>query len=75
MEDLAEKAQEIDVAIPVKKGKRNTSQKKARDTGKGLWIKVVQPQSRGFFHESFLGQATRLFRNQRGSTDCIYFRV
>ena len=47
-EELAEKAQDIKVTIPVKK--------KSRDT--------VQPRSRVFLRKSVLGQATGWGRNQ-----------
>ena len=58
-EELAEKAQNIEMIIPFKKKSRAT----------------VQPRSRVFLRKSFLGQATEWGRNQWGSEDRIYFRI
>ena len=58
-EELVEKAQDIEVTIPVKKKSRGT----------------VQPRCRVSLHKSFLAQVTRWGRNQQGYADRIYFRI
>jgi len=56
---LAEKAQEIQVKILLKKVRRDVT---------------VEPQSSVLFHKSFLGQATRWGCNQWDSADRVFWR-